>query len=75
MNDTERKDMWLKTVVCQRMRRDLEAAHATLTQLVELYPDCPQVAQLARQNYREYLQNQCTDAPVLEKLTSLDGDD
>jgi hypothetical protein len=75
MSDTERKDMWLKTVACQRMRRDLDAAHTTLTQLLELYPDCQEVAQLARQNYREYLQNQCADAPVLEKMTSLDGDE
>jgi hypothetical protein len=67
--------MWLKTVACQRMRRDLDAAHTTLTQLLELYPDCQEVAQLARQNYREYLQNQCADAPVLEKMTSLDGDE
>lgn len=74
LTEDQRKAMWLKTVACQRMMRDVDAAHQTLLQVVELYPDCPEVERLARINYREYLHNQCADATVLEKVSSLDGD-
>jgi tetratricopeptide (TPR) repeat protein len=74
LSEEQRKNMWLKTVACQRMMQDLDAAHRTLVQLVSLYPDCPDVDRLARLNYREYLEIQCADAPALEKVTSLDED-
>jgi tetratricopeptide (TPR) repeat protein len=74
LTEDERKSSWLKTVVCQRMRGDFEAANRTLEQLVDLYPDCPEVERLAKQNYRDYLQNQCAEAAVLEKVTSLERD-
>jgi hypothetical protein len=74
LDEEQRKSIWVKTVECQRMQRDYDAAHLTLVQLVKLYPDCPEVDRLAKQNYKEYLENHCTDAPVLEKVTSLDDD-
>jgi len=74
LTEEQRKEVWLQTVAGQRMMRDYDSAHRTLVRLVDLYPDCEQVARLAKVNYREYLQNQCTEAPVLEKVTSLDGD-
>jgi hypothetical protein len=64
----------MRTVSCQRLMHDFDAAHHTLLQLAELYPDCPDVDRLAKQNYKEYLESHCADATALEKVTSLDGD-
>jgi hypothetical protein len=74
LTEEQRKATWLKTVACQRMQSDFEAANSTLEQLVDLYPDCPEVTRLAKQNYRDYLHNQCAEATVLEKVTSLERD-
>ncbi len=74
VSEEQRKRIWFTTVVCQRLMCDFDAAHNTLLQMVDLFPDCPEVNQMAKQNYKTYLESQCADATVLEKVTSLYGD-
>ena len=73
-SEQQRKEIWMRTVTCQRLMRDFDAAHLTLVKLSEQHPGCPEVDRMAKLNYKEYLESHCADATALEKVTSLDGD-
>lgn len=73
--EQHRHDIGVKIAVCQRMLRDYAGAHETLERMCALFPDSVELERLARKNYEQYQEVQCTDAQILEKTTSLHVDD
>jgi len=72
--DDQVRIVGLKQASCERMVCDFEAANNTFMKLKEAFPDSEEIAQLAKRNYEQYLQDQCNEAPVLEKTASLTTD-
>jgi tetratricopeptide (TPR) repeat protein len=70
--DEQRRRVWFKIAVCQRMTHNFEGANDTLQRLVERFPDNPEYARLKRRNHEQFLDAQGREAPVLEKTSSLD---
>jgi len=61
-----------RMAACQRSVRDYAAAKITLERLVAEFPDSPEYERLSQRNYEQYLNEQCAEATVLEKTSSLD---
>ena len=72
LSPENRKEMLKKQAVCQKRMNDVEGAHNTYLRLLKEDPS-PEVERIARQNYEQYLRDQCERKPVLEKITTLDG--
>jgi tetratricopeptide (TPR) repeat protein len=72
LGDEEKRRVWFKIAVCQRMTQNFAGANDTLRRLVELFPDNPEYARLKRRNDEQLLDEQGREATVLEKTSSLD---
>ena len=72
LGDNDRRRVWYKIAVCQRMTRNFAGANDTLVRLVEHFPDQPEYARLKRRNHEQFLAEQSCEAPALEKTSSLD---
>jgi hypothetical protein len=72
LSDEQKRRVWFKLAVCQRMVHDFAAASETLTRLVDAFPGREEYARLARTNFEQHLAEQSRQTTVLEKTSSLD---
>jgi len=72
LSDEQKRRVWFKTAACQRSTHDFAAAKQTLERLVQAFPGVAAYERLSQRNYEQYLSEQGSSAPMLEKTTSLD---
>jgi hypothetical protein len=72
LGDDQRRRVWFKIAVCQRMTRNFAGANDTLQRLVDRFPNQTEYARLKRHNHEQLLAEQSGAAPVLEKTSTLD---
>ncbi len=72
LSERQRERVWFKTAVCQRSMNDFAAADETLKRLLGAYPGRAEYVRLAKHNYEQFVGEQASDVPILQKTTSLD---
>jgi len=72
LSDDQKRRVWFKTAACQRSTHDFAGAKQTLERLVQAFPGVAEYERLSQRNYEQYLNEQGSNAPMLEKTTSLD---
>jgi len=72
LSDEQRQRVWFKIAVCQRSMNNFAGANDTLRRLVAAFPGRADYERLERRNYEQFVGDQATDVPILQKTTSLD---
>lgn len=67
----QKRRVWFRIAVCQRMSQNFDGAAVTLQRLVECFPGHGDLARLERHNREQMLECQALEAPVLEKTSAL----
>jgi len=65
----ERRAFLLRLANCYRALNRFDAAHSVYLRMMSEEEDFPKLEEIARSNYRQYVDQLAADAPVLEKIT------
>jgi tetratricopeptide (TPR) repeat protein len=68
----QKRRVWYKIAVSQRMTQNFAGAGETLDRLVQQFPDREDLARLKRRNQEQFIAEQSLAATMLEKTSSLD---
>jgi len=73
VEDDDKQKLLKMKAQCQKLTNDLEGSYQTCLRIKEMFPSEENEAK-AKRSYERYLNSQCDDALVLEKMTSLHGE-